>query len=191
MKVCTKCTKEKPKSCFYQRSDGKLVSRCKDCFKVYYESNKFSRLQYANSYRKENKDSIAHYQKRYKQENADNQRHYYRRYKKDRYANDLDFRIRCILRARIRNAIKKGRAGSAVKDLGCSVQELKQHIESKFRTGMSWKNFGEWEIDHIIPLSSFDLSKRKEFLKAAHYTNLQPLWRKENCSKRNFVLDKL
>lgn len=79
------------------------------------------------------------------------------------------------------------KAGSAVKDLGCSIQEFKIYIESKFLPGMTWDNWGinTWHLDHIISLSSFDLTIREELLKAVHYTNLQPLWAKDNIKKSN------
>lgn len=85
------------------------------------------------------------------------------------------------LRDRLRKAIKGNyKSGSAVRDLGCSVDYLKVHLETQFRSGMSWQNYGnkhgQWSIDHIIPLSSFDLTDREQCLKACHYTNLQPLW---------------
>ena len=73
--------------------------------------------------------------------------------------------------------------------MGCSTIEFKLHLENNFKDGMSWDNYGEWEIDHIIPLSSFNLKDRNEFLKAAHYTNMQPLWKAENRSKSNRLPD--
>ena len=71
------------------------------------------------------------------------------------------------------------------KDLGCTIKELKIYLESKFQPGMTWENHGRfgWHIDHEVPLSSFDLTDREQFLKACHYTNLQPLWWNENLSK--------
>jgi hypothetical protein len=85
-------------------------------------------------------------------------------------------------------AIRRGkgkRAGSAVRDLGCPIAYLKTYLESLFKPGMSWDNYGHksWHVDHIIPLCSFDLSDPEQLKKACHYTNLQPLWATENISK--------
>lgn len=105
-------------------------------------------------------------------------------YDLNRLHNDIQARLAHYLRARIRSAIKNGqRAGSAVRDLGCSIPELLKHLEAKFQPGMSFDNYGEWHIDHIIPLVKFDLTNRKEFLVACHYMNLQPLWKRDNLIK--------
>ena len=108
-----------------------------------------------------------------------------------RIKTDQQFKIRCYLRSRLKNIIKNNtKSGSAVSDLGCSIKFLKEYLESKFQTGMSWDNWSVngWHIDHIIPLSSFDLTNREELLKAVHYTNLQPLWAKDNLSKGDKIL---
>lgn len=67
--------------------------------------------------------------------------------------------------------------------LGCSVQELRDHIESKFKPGMSWDNRDMWHVDHIIPCARFDLTKEDQQRICFHYSNLQPLWAKENIVK--------
>jgi len=76
---------------------------------------------------------------------------------------------------------------SAIKLLGCSREDLIKHIESQFVEGMSWDNWSVngWHIDHIRPVSSFDLSDPLQVEKCFHYTNLQPLWAKDNLSKSN------
>jgi len=94
------------------------------------------------------------------------------------------YRMRLRLRARLYNALQGGaKSGSAVRDLGCSIPELKTRLESKFQPGMSWDNYGEWHIDHIRPLSSFDLTDRAQLLQACHFSNLQPLWAVDNLKK--------
>ena len=104
-----------------------------------------------------------------------------------------EFRMRAYLRSRIVSAMKKRqKAGSAVRDLGCTVAELRAHLESKFQPGMTWENWGrgpgKWHIDHIRPLASFDLTDRVQFLQACHYTNLQPLWGVDNIRKGASVI---
>lgn len=113
---------------------------------------------------------------------------YNKDYQKTRYATDLNYKLGKVLRSRIKSAIKANcKTGSAVRDLGCSIDELKLYLESRFQPGMTWENWGKtgWHIDHIKPLSKFNLEDREEFLKACHYTNLQPLWAKDNYKKRD------
>ena len=83
-------------------------------------------------------------------------------------------------------AIKyNSKRGSTIKLLGIDIMGLKSYLESKFIDGMSWENYGlyGWHIDHIIPLSS--AKTEDEFYKLCHYTNLQPLWAKDNWKKGN------
>ena len=92
------------------------------------------------------------------------------------------------MRSRLNGAIKNNsKSGSAVRDLGCSIDELKIYLEKQFQPGMIWKNWGnkggQWSIDHIIPLISVDLKNREEFLKVCHYTNLRPMWHIDNLKK--------
>lgn len=111
-----------------------------------------------------------------------------RSYKKEKYATDIQFKLRQILRSRLTKAISRDyKTGSAVRDLGCTIAELKTYLELLFQPGMSWDNWipDGWHIDHIKPLASFDLTNREQFLQACHYTNLQPLWAEENLSKKD------
>lgn len=119
----------------------------------------------------------------------ENRRAYYRRYNKKVRSNPSN-RIRDSLSARL-NALLRGRKKTKCTRylVGCSLDELKIHLESQFKPGMSWENYGlkGWHIDHIIPCSFFDLTKLDEQKKAFNYTNLQPLWAKDNIRKSNKV----
>ena len=127
------------------------------------------------------------------------QQHYYATHKKQRNArnkkklkSDVVYKLRCTLRSRFISAFRHNyKSGSAIRDLGCTIVELKRYLEVKFQSGMTWDNWGrgkgKWNIDHILPLSRVDLSDRKQFLKVVHYTNLQPLWFIDNLKKSNFL----
>ena len=109
----------------------------------------------------------------------------------ERFNTDLNFRLRMLLRGRIRSVMKTKNAkkNSQVYDLlGCSLESFKKHMENQFSSGMSWSNIGKWHIDHIYPLSKFDLTKLEEQKKAFHYTNMQPLWAKDNLQKSSKIL---
>ena len=128
--------------------------------------------------------------KEYKRAHKEQIRVQKRNYKNNKWKSDIKFKLSEGLRSRLRLAIKGGqKSGSAVRDLGCSIEDLKLYLESKFQPGMTWDNWsngeGKWNIDHIKPLSKFDLTDREQFLKACHYTNLQPMWWIDNMKKRD------
>ncbi len=141
-------------------------------------------LKQRQEYYQKNKDKIRDRLKQYRQEHKQERNEYV----KNKYKTDINYKLSELLRNRVRKAIKSyKRPGSAVKDLGCTVQELKDHLELQFKPGMTWDNHGQWHIDHIKPLSIFDLSDPEQFMEACHYSNLQPLWAKDNLSKSNKV----
>lgn len=103
-----------------------------------------------------------------------------------RRREDLHHRIRDRLTVRVRAAIARTggeKAFSTMALVGCSIAELRAHIESLFLPGMSWDRLDEIEIDHIRPCASFDLSDAEQQRLCFHYTNLQPLWSPDNRSK--------
>jgi len=71
--------------------------------------------------------------------------------------------------------------------IGCTIEELEVHITNKFVDNMTIDNYGEWEIDHIIPISSFDLTKKENQILCFNYKNLQPLWAEDNLKKSNKI----
>jgi hypothetical protein len=97
-------------------------------------------------------------------------------------------KIACSLRTRIRKALKfKIKIDTTESLLGCSFDSAKQYIESLFLPGMTWKNYGKWHIDHIIPCSYFDLKDAKQQKICFNFRNLQPLWSNTNISKGNKI----
>lgn len=156
-------------------------------------------LTYQKSYRDKNPEKRKEENAAWRQENLEqhraNARKYYQENKPHVHARiakrkkeHLPTRLAWRLRGRLRQALnlwKLKKVGSHIANLGCTMEELVTHLESKFRPGMSWETYGlrGWHIDHIKPLASFDLENPVELAKATHYTNLQPLWAKENHQK--------
>ena len=137
---------------------------------------------YQKEWYAKNKDKFLEYKKKWRQKNKEREN----KKKRERYKNDINFRLVNILRARLNQALRNNqKSGSAVEDLGCSIEELKRHLEDRFEPWMSWDNQGDWHIDHITPLASFNLSNEEELKKACHYTNLQPLKAEDNLVKSN------
>lgn len=111
-------------------------------------------------------------------------------YVKQRIKRDPNFALKILLRARLQNALKASNAKKLCKTLdliGCSINELKEYIQSKFQPGMTWENRGikTWNLDHLIPCSSFDLTKIEEQRKCFHFTNLYPRWATTDIALEN------
>lgn len=103
-----------------------------------------------------------------------------------RIATDVNYKLSRNLRNRLYQALRRQLAGkkvSAVGDLGCSVPELMEYLEVRFKPGMTWDNYGAWHIDHIRPLVAFNLTDADQQKAACHFSNLQPLWAEDNLSK--------
>ena len=99
---------------------------------------------------------------------------------------DPEFRMLENLRTRLWYALNGAyKADTTKKLIGCTTKKLKVHLEKQFTDGMSWDNYGKhgWHIDHIIPCASFDMLDPEQQKKCFHYTNLQPLWAKDNLQK--------
>lgn len=171
---------------------------CSKCYhREYYLKNKDKILtRYQN-----NREQLLEYQKQYNQNHPEdlkrNHRNYYYthkekyntqclQYQNDRYKNDTMYKITKITRNAIRDAIKRRKNiknEQTIKILGCSILDFKLYIEQQFLEGMSWDNYGEWELDHIKPISL--ATNLDELLILNHYTNFQPLWAHDNRVKSN------
>lgn len=136
------------------------------------------------AYREANKEKLAKYFSEYGKKKRAEKREYLRKYNKDRCERDVEYKLLKRLRFRIWLAVStNGKSKKTIDLVGCSIPELKSHLESKFVDGMSWDNYGEWHIDHIRPCASFDMSDHEQQKLCFNYKNLQPMWGLENISK--------
>jgi len=120
------------------------------------------------------------------EKNRDKANATWRKIRSHRIATDVCYRLVVALRSRFYMAVKNNhKSGTAIRELGCSVEDFRAYIEMQFQPGMTWDNWSNrgWHIDHKRPLCSFDLSNPDHLKMACHYTNLQPLWAKDNESK--------
>jgi hypothetical protein len=189
-KYCWYCDKKLSVALFHKsskRPDG-LQGMCKDCNQKYRKEwmnkNLDKYKQSCKSWRANNQDKMYIKQKIWREKNREYFRKNQREYKSNRRKIDDNFRITTNLRNRIRKALKGINKSKKTQELlGCDIIEFKKYIEAKFKNGMTWKNYGEWEIDHIKPCCSFDLLKESEQKKCFHYSNMQPLWKKDHRAK--------
>lgn len=168
------------------------LARNKKCInakrKIFREQNKEKLAKQKHKSYLRNKEKILQKQTIYNAKNRAKINIRKAKWSRERIKSNVEYKLQRNLRNRLWYILKRGeekRKGSAVRDLGCTVAELKIYLEKQFKPGMTWKNYSYrgWHIDHKKPLMLFDLSDRKQFLKAFNYKNLQPLWMKENLSK--------
>jgi hypothetical protein len=181
---------------YYIKNKERILLRCKKNYiknkerilkkgREYYQKNKKiinkRKRNYQKLYCSRNKEKILKWAKKARMKRRDK----FNKYIRDRLKTDINFKLRKTIRARIRLALKNDKKRSkTLKLLGVNnIITAKKHLEKLFKPRMTWKNHGKWHIDHIIPCSSFDLTKASEQRECFHYTNLQPLWASENLAK--------
>lgn len=149
-----------------------------------YLNNKDKYISRTRKYYTDNFDKVsikkkAYYEKNKSSYNEKVKLNHYRRMKED-----IDYRLKCNFRCRF-NRYLKGKSfkktSSISQHIGCSPQELRDHLQSLFTDGMTWDNYGKWHVDHIRPLNS--AKDIDEAYSLFHYTNLQPLWAIDNIRK--------
>ena len=199
---CVKCISDRFTAYgkkYYQANKERL----KPIRKAWWEKNKDKATDYQREYRKRNpdnyqktlnkgKEKFQKYSKEYREKNKKliNEKKY------ERLKTDYLFRLKELVRARIQSGLRqlvKGKKKSmkTIMYLGCSYSDYKRYLEKKFKKGMNWSNMGGktgWQIDHIKPLASFDLTKESEQLIAFNYKNTQPLWAKDNLIKGGKII---
>jgi hypothetical protein len=150
----------------------------------YYLSNKDKIKSNSKSYRLKNSEYYKNYLKKYYKDNFYKISKQRKVYKNNVLKKDPIWRLTKNLRTIVKMALKqRPKSNKTYVLIGCSPKELVSYLESKFKTNMTWNNYGEWHVDHIKPCSSFDLTKEEEQMKCFNYMNLQPLWAEENLKK--------
>jgi hypothetical protein len=177
MKVCSKCKIEKSYDEFYndKKTKSGKKSYCKKCT-----------LKNLKNWKEENNQKIKEQKKRYYYKNTEKVNQYFKKYQKNKRELDPVYRMICSLRVRVGHfcrSIIKNKNLSATKSIGLNRDDFRKYIESKFKDGMTWDNYGEWHIDHIKPLSL--ATSEEEAMQLNYYTNLQPLWAEDNKKKSN------
>jgi len=163
----------------YKRASDGLKTKCKVCQGIVYKkyrrkqmSTEFGRERIRARGRKHNKTRVTNGK--------------FRAYYKKRRRENPAFNIMCRLRCRLWHALKAQgvrKTTSTMKLCGCSLDYLKKYLEKQFVDGMTWENRGKWHIDHIRPCCSFDLTDPEQQKQCFHYSNLQPLWARDNMIK--------
>ena len=180
MKKCARCHETKDLIDFpvdKKARDG-MSSYCKTC-----------KRQYGREWYKKNQKKLQEYGREWYKKNQKKIQVGQTILRRNKRRNNLQYRLACNLRARlwaIMGNIKKNKPTKEC--LGCSMEDLKAHLENQFSTGMSWDNYGKWHVDHIKPCCSFDLTDIEQQKVCFHYTNLQPLWATDNMKKGGKIL---
>ena len=189
---------------YYKANADKLKEHAKE----YYKDNADKLKEYYKEYRKNNADKIKERQKKYQKTNADKLKEYqkeYRKkyqkdnahkikeYKKNRLKTDPIFKFKRRLYSNIGKTFKRACNGAYVKKsksldiLGCDMEFFMRYISSKFQKGMTFENYGEWHLDHIIPISK--ATTEEDIIRLNHYTNFQPLWAEDNLTKSAKIVE--
>jgi len=152
--------------------------------KEWYQNNKEHAAKVSKEWRLKNKEKDKNDQAKWRLENKE----WRRNYEKNRYKTDINFRLTKLCRGRIRKIIKgENKSVSTMKLIGCTPDELRQHLESKFEPWMNWENqgLGGWDVEHIIPMSKFNLICPVQQHAYCHWSNLQPMELIANIKKGN------
>ena len=194
LRKCSDCRCTMLLKYFSENKKGDLYKCCDGCrakrtAKRNTPEGKLKEKERKAKFYKEDKTLISNRVKLYRESNPEKYKSTKKKYKpkqrtrqKERRKNDPNFRLRCNLATRLSNIVNQ-KSAHTMELVGCTLEQLKEHLQNKFEEGMTWENYGKWHIDHIKPCASFDLTSPVEQRTCFNWVNLQPLWAKDNLSK--------
>lgn len=188
-KICDACLKKINDDREIKRKQKKEEK--KEYLKNWNIENRDLKKVYNQNYYSLNKEKFSDYYKTYMQKLKTGDPEKYKKRKgyervKVRREKDPLFRFRCNLRNLIKNSLTKQgytKRSKTYEIVGIEFEDFKTFIENKFVEGMTWENYGEWHLDHIIPISS--AKSEEEIILLNKFTNFQPLWAIDNIRKSN------
>jgi gas vesicle protein len=171
-------------------SGRKFLGGRKESYKRNYHKHKEKKSEYHKKWSEQNKEHLSNYIKEYRENNVDKIRQIKRDYERNRKATDPIYKLINNFRTAIYQVLKENNVkknGHYFDILKYSPEDLIVHLEKQFDERMSWDNYGEWHVDHIKPISSFNIQEigDNEFIECWSLNNLQPLWGDENIRKSN------
>lgn len=178
-KICSRCATEKLLKEFNEEKNTRDVKSrwCRACYRSY------NFLKYEAARGTPIPENVRNSRRVACRCWAMKNRNYSAQYKRIRRSIDADFRLLENMRSRLHQVVKCKKSATTAKLVGCSVDFLHTYLESKFKPGMDWENYGDWHVDHIKPCANFNLVDPEQQCACFHWSNLQPLWAKENISK--------
>jgi len=143
------------------------------------------RKEYQKKWRDNNLDKVSeNYKKWYYSRESEEHRKRRHKYLK----NNKWYKIADKYRRKINHALKSGLSKKSAEELlGTDIETYKEYLEMLFEDGMNWGNRGKWHIDHIIPISHFDMFDYEQVKKAFYFTNTRPIWAIDNLRKTNSI----
>ena len=157
---------------YYKEYNLKNKEHRKKWHQEYYLKN----IEHIKEYRLKNKEHLKEWFLKNKQHTRD--------YARNKYKTDIDFKLRINCRNRIRMALKGNfKSASTMELIGCTIDELRSHLESLFKPWMTWENHGKWDIEHIQACAKFDFTDPAQQRECMNWSNLQPMEHIANMKK--------
>jgi hypothetical protein len=189
---CTRCGIDRNINGFIK--NRRYCRKCQNELSRQYKKNNREHIaEYNKEYKATHRDEISEYNAKYNIENRATIQKRHTPYLANKKKTDMNYKIALTLRNRIGGIFKKlgiKKHAKTLDILGCTTEFFKEWLEFQFEDGMTLENHGLlWHIDHILPCASFDMTKKEDVEKCFNWKNLQPLYAKDNLSKKDSILE--